>query len=161
MTGFHPWVLFFAGFFFGYPLKAETNPDIVLNGALQLADVYNWIDAAPAFREAERLYGERGDDRNAFYAKLGRIRSTMEQVSLPEISAWLTAELERNPILQNDDKLRLFCLVVKGDIYGEWIPGRCGRIGKQFGRWLRRSETRNGRTGLLAKSGSQPFSKEI
>ena len=123
MTEFHPWLLFFAVFFFGHPLRAETNPDVVLNGALQLADFYNWIDAAPAFREAERLYGERGDDRNALYAKLGRIRSTMEQVSMPEIAAWLTAELERNPILQNDNELRLFCLVVKGDIDGELDSG--------------------------------------
>jgi len=124
MSGLRIWVpLFSAVFFFGISLRAEADPDVLLRQALQLADFYNWIDAESAFREAERLYVERGDNRNALYAKLGRIRSTMERVSLPEVSAWLTAELERNTILQNDKELRLFCLIVKGDIDGELDSG--------------------------------------
>jgi CHAT domain-containing protein len=81
--------------------------------------LYNWSDAAPLFSRAEQLYTARGDTRNALYAKLGGIRSTMEQVSLPEASEELGEELDRNPVLQTDNNLRLFCLVVRGDIDGE------------------------------------------
>jgi hypothetical protein len=145
MSGFRTWVpLFSAVFYFGISLRAETDPDVLLRQALQLADFYNWIDAEPSFREAERLYGERGDNRNALYAKLGRIRSTMERVSLPEVSAWLTSELERNTILQNDKELRLFCLIVKGD-----IPACAGRAS---------SPTVSGSSGVgsCSQSCSQP-----
>src|SRR5207302_11189030 len=49
----------------------------------------------------------------------GRIRSTMEQLSLPEASEELENALEGNPLLQSDRELRLFCLMVLGDIDGE------------------------------------------
>jgi CHAT domain-containing protein/tetratricopeptide (TPR) repeat protein len=94
-----------------------------LDKGRQLGDLYNWADAAPYFIEAEHLFNERGDMRNALYAKLGRIRSTMEQVSLPQMSAWLAGELESNPLLKSDDELRLFALIVKGDIDGEINAG--------------------------------------
>jgi len=61
MSWFRAWVpLFSAVFFLGKSLSAETDPDVLLRRALRVADFYNWIDAEPAFREAERLYGERG-----------------------------------------------------------------------------------------------------
>src|SRR5258708_8472024 len=43
----------------------------------------------------------------------------MEQLSLPEVSEELGAELDRNPLLQSDNELRLFCLMVRGDMDGE------------------------------------------
>jgi CHAT domain-containing protein len=103
-------------------LQAQTtadDPDVLLKKALHLGDLYNWADAAPLFTEAEQLYATRGDKRNALYAHVGRIRSTMEQLSLPEISEELGAELDRNPLLLSDKELRLFCLMVLGDIDGE------------------------------------------
>ena len=102
--------------------QAQTNtddPDVLLRKALRLGDLYNWADAATLFTEAEQLYAARGDSRNALYAHLGRIRSTMEQLSLPEVSEELGAELDKNPLLQSDKQLRLFCLMVLGDIDGE------------------------------------------
>src|SRR5258708_22003085 len=95
------------------------DPDVLLKQALHLGDLYNWADAAPMFTEAEQLYAGRGDSRNALYAHLGLIRSTMEQLSLPEVSEELGAELDKNPLLQSDKALRLFCLMVLGDIDGE------------------------------------------
>ena len=95
------------------------DPDVFLKKALHMGDLYNWADAAPLFTEAEQLYKARGDSRNELYAHLGRIRSTMEQLSLPEVSADLGAELDKNPLLQTDKELRLFCLMVRGDIDGE------------------------------------------
>ncbi len=95
------------------------DPDVLLKQAVHLGDLYNWADAAPLFTEAEQLYAARSDKRNALYAHLGRIRSTMEQLSLPEVSEELRAELDNNPQLQSDKELRLFCLMVLGDIDGE------------------------------------------
>src|SRR5207247_8751337 len=93
--------------------------DVLLKKALHLGDLYNWADAAPMFTEAEQLYAARGDRRNALYAHLGLIRSTMEQLSLPEVSEQLGAELDKNPLLQSDKELRLSCLMVLGDIDGD------------------------------------------
>ena len=104
---------------FALAQTATDDPDVLLKKALHLGDLYNWADAAPMFTEAEQLYAARGDRRNALYAHLGLIRSTMEQLSLPEISEKLGAELDKNPLLQSDKELRLFCLMVLGDIDGE------------------------------------------
>src|SRR5260370_26564714 len=100
-------------------LQAQTasdGPDVLLKKALHRGDLYNWADAAPMFTEAEQLYAARGDSGNALYAHCGRVRSTMEQLSLPEVSEELRAELDKNPLLQSDRELRLFCLMVLGYI---------------------------------------------
>src|SRR5882672_8298040 len=101
---------------FSQAQTATDDPDVLLKKALHLGDLYNWADAAPMFTEAEQLYAARGDRRNALYAHLGLIRSTMEQLSLPEVSEELGAELDKNPLLQSDKELRLFCLTVLGHI---------------------------------------------
>ena len=97
----------------------------LLARALHLADLYNWADAAPAFTEAEQLFLAAGDQRNALYSKLGRIRSNIErdQQTLPMVSAQLAESLEDDPLLQNDKELRMFCLIVKGDIDTETNTG--------------------------------------
>ncbi len=95
------------------------DPDALLKQALRYGDLYNWADAAPLFTQAEQLYAGRGDNRNALYAHFGRLRSTMEQLSLPEVSEELGLDLDNNPLLQSDNELRLFCLIVRGDIDGE------------------------------------------
>jgi len=97
----------------------SDNPDTLLNQALYLGDLYNWADATPLFSRAEELYTARGDKRNTLYSHLGLIRSSMEQRSLPETSEELGQQLDTNPLLQSDTPLRLFCLVVRGDIDGE------------------------------------------
>src|SRR5438552_4261806 len=104
---------------FAQAQTTSDDPDVLLKKALHLGDLYNWADAAPLFTEAEQLYAARGNSRNALYAHFGRIRSTMEQLSLPEVSEELGTELDKNPLLQSDNELRLFCLMVLGDIDGE------------------------------------------
>ena len=113
--------IFLCGLACGFAQAQTTtdDPDVLLKKALHLGDLYNWADAAPMFTEAEQLYAARADNRNALYAHLGRIRSTMEQLSLPETSEELGTELDKNPLLQSDKELRLFCLMVLGDIDGE------------------------------------------
>lgn len=101
------------------PLHAQ-QPDAknLLARALHLADLYNWADAAPVFMQAEELFAAAGDRRNALFAKLGGIRSNIErdQQTLPMVSAQLAEALDDDPLLQGDRELRMFCLIVKGDI---------------------------------------------
>jgi CHAT domain-containing protein/tetratricopeptide (TPR) repeat protein len=111
--------LFSAAYSFSQAQTKTDDSDVLLKKALYFGDLYNWADAAPLFTEAEQLYSARGDRRNALYAHLGRIRSTMEQFSLPEISEELGTELDKNPLLQSDKELRLFCLMVLGDADAE------------------------------------------
>src|SRR4029077_3602254 len=103
----------------------QSQAKELLARALHLADLYNWADAAPAFAESEQLFARAGDQRNSLYAKLGRIRSNIErdQQTLPVVSAQLAEALEDNPLLQNDKELRMFCLIVKGDIDTEINTG--------------------------------------
>src|SRR5579885_3137806 len=82
-------------------VAGTDNAQTALDRGRELGDLYNWADAAPYFVTAERLFNEHGDARNALYAKLGRIRSTMEQVSLPQMSAWLATELEKRSAPQS------------------------------------------------------------
>jgi len=117
------------GLYVCHAQETADDPDVLLRKALHLGDLYNWADGASFFTEAERLYAARGDNRNALYAHLGRIRSTMEQLSLPEVSEELGVELDKNPLLQSDKELRLFCLMVLGDIDGEMMPHQCAAIG--------------------------------
>ena len=103
----------------------QSQAKELLARGLHLADLYNWADAAHAFTEAEQLFVAAGDQRNALYAKLGRIRSNIErdQHTLPSISAQLGDALDDDPLLQNDKELRMFCLIVKGDIDTETNTG--------------------------------------
>lgn len=106
----------------GPPLPAQNaqrSASEVLQHALHLADLYNWSDAAEDFGEAEKLFLAAGDQRNALYARLGKIRSSAEQRALPALSVQLAEELDTNTLLQTDKPLRMFCLIVKGDIDGE------------------------------------------
>ncbi len=108
------------------PLNAQQKQQSAsetLQHALHLADLYNWADAAQQFSEAEKMFVVAGDQRNALYARLGKIRSTIEQRSLPVTSAQLAAELDTNPLLHTDKELRMFCLIIKGDLDGEINSG--------------------------------------
>src|SRR5947208_516917 len=104
------------------PLRAQSSAPETLQRALHFADLYNWTDAAPEFSEAEKLFVEAGDQRNALFARLGKIRATSEQHNLAATSAHLATELETNTILQTDKQVRIFCLIVKGDIDEEFNP---------------------------------------
>lgn len=111
--------IFICGMVCAFAQAPPDDPDVLLKKALRFSDLYNWSDAAGLFTQAEQLYAARGDSRNALYAHLGRLRSTMEQLSLPEVSEELGVELDNNPLLQSDNELRLVCLMVRGDIDGE------------------------------------------
>lgn len=96
----------------------EKDPVTILHEADRLSDLFNWSDAGPLYAEAEKLFLAAGDERNTLYAKFGRIRSSMETVNLPQTSDYLGGQLQAIR-LQKDLRLRLMCLIVKGDIDGE------------------------------------------
>ncbi len=110
-------------FGFVFPcLAADQQPAAAsrLQHALHLADLDNWADAGPDFAAAEKMFLATGDQRNALYARLGVIRSNSGQHPLPETAAELAKDLSSNSILLADKQLRMFCLIVKGDIDGEF-----------------------------------------
>jgi hypothetical protein len=107
----------------------QRDPKEILAHAIRFAELYNWDDAGPEFREAERLFLVAGDQRNTLFAKLGRIRSNSDngQESLLAIDAELEEALEDDPLLQSDKELRLFFFIVKGDIDTEINAGEMKR----------------------------------
>lgn len=93
----------------------------LLRQALYRAELYNWAGAAPQFFEAERLFLAAGDKRNALQARLGGVRANIERERRPlhAIAAQLARQLDTEPLLRTDKRLRMFCLIVKGDISTE------------------------------------------
>jgi CHAT domain-containing protein len=94
-------------------LQQSTDPQALLG----IADHYYWLNngpgAAPLYARAEKLFSERGDARNELYAKVGRLRSEAETMSFVDLSRFLSDQLQ-NRIVQDDKKLRLWCLIAKG-----------------------------------------------
>jgi tetratricopeptide (TPR) repeat protein len=95
--------------------KRPISAPEILAEASRLALLHNWQAAAPLFREAEVSFAARSDQRNFLYAHIGRLRGEIESQSLPEVSEYLAGILT-SPVTQSDLRLRLFCLVAKGDI---------------------------------------------
>jgi len=112
-----------AGFFClatsGQVLNSMDTAMTALQRGLYFADLYNWHASRPYFVEAERLFELAGDKRNVLYAHLGALRAGIYPRSITEISDNLAQELGSNPFLQEDQELRMFCLIVKGDFDGE------------------------------------------
>jgi len=100
---------------------AESNGEAgnLLQRALHFADLYNWHTSRFYFTKAQQLFEAVGDKRNALYARLGAIRAGADPAPTPELSYRLAQELATNPVLQSDEELRMFCLIVKGDFDGE------------------------------------------
>src|SRR5581483_6041416 len=98
--------------------QPENDPAALLRSAEHLSDLFNWADAGPLYAQAEKLFAAEGDQRNASYAKFGTIRGSMETLNLPDTSDYLSGQLQ-TALVQNDLRLRLMCLIVKGDIDGE------------------------------------------
>jgi tetratricopeptide (TPR) repeat protein len=100
---------------------AETAADMLAE-ADRLAWLKNWSRAEPLFSKADEMFTTAGDERNALYARISAIRGRLPQLRLIEVSQILSDYLD-NPIVQNDPKLRLRCLVVKGDVDMDFDDG--------------------------------------
>jgi CHAT domain-containing protein len=142
------------------PVRAQDpQAEELLARALHFADLYNWADAAPAFTQAEQLFDRAGDRRNAFYARFGRIRSNIErgQQSLPQVSADLGETLQNEPLLQSDKELRMFALIVKGDIDTEMNTGAMRRDWDQVESLAREQGNQKWQYRALAQLGIAAF----
>ena len=95
-------------------LAQSGNPETALAEAERLAWLKNWTRAEPLFASAERAFAARGDRRNELYALISKLRGQLPQLPNAEVSQTL-ADLLTDPLVKSDQRLRLRCLVVKGD----------------------------------------------
>ena len=96
-----------------FALLTSHNPQKLLAEADYLANLGNWEKARPYFAKAERLFMKRGDRRDALYAKISCVEADVEKGSYAQAAHYLSQQLQ-NPIVQNDARLKLRCLTVKG-----------------------------------------------
>ena len=138
-----------------YSPQDTPDPEKTLQDADRLAWVKNWTRAEPLYADAERVFTERGDQRNALYAAVNKLRAELPGRSVPEVSQRLAEYLE-NPIVQGDDRLRLRCLVIKGETDTDLDPALAEQswrealqIATKLGEsaWANRAE---GELGLVA-----------
>src|SRR5579875_1552373 len=94
-------------------LLTSRDPHKLLAEADYLAHLGNSERARPYFAKAERLFAECGDRLNALYCKISCVESDVEKGSYTEAARYLSAEL-KDPLVQNDARLKLRCLTVKG-----------------------------------------------
>jgi hypothetical protein len=73
----------------------------------------NWYAAGPLYAKAENLFHAAGDTRNEIYARVGRIRAQATVVPLDE-TLFLLSEQLREPVVNEDAQLRLWCLALRG-----------------------------------------------
>lgn len=96
----------------------DTSAARLLAKAKYFVDLYNWDAASPLFRRAEIEFEKSGDRRNAFYAHVGTLH-LVSKLPLVQRSEELERLLKTNQLFHRDKALRLFTLIVKGDIDGE------------------------------------------
>lgn len=136
-------------------LLSSVDPRVIIRAA----DHYYWLSngpaAGPLYARAEQLFLEKSDERDALYAKIGRLRSNAETMSFVDLSHFL-GELLQTPIVKQDKMLRLWCLIAKGytDIEidyratkRDWLEVR--ELANDLGQkqWVTRA---NGEIGLVA-----------
>jgi tetratricopeptide (TPR) repeat protein len=114
------------------PLKAqdrpvETKPKRLIKKANRLAWLYNWYMASPLYAEAERLFEQAGDRRNALWAKIGRLWSEWESMSFRKVSEYLATE-PGSPLAKDDSELRLWLLDAKGAVDLEVNPAAARQV---------------------------------
>src|SRR5689334_7302807 len=91
----------------------SANP--ALQNGERLAWLRNWSAALPYYKQAEREFSASGDRSNALFAHISGIRGELQRLPLLETSELLANELD-DPLVESDPRLRLRCLVVKGDV---------------------------------------------
>lgn len=110
--------------------QPPPDPHELLQEGDRLAWLRAWSRAELHFTQAHTLFTARGDARNALYAEVSALRSRLPRLVVPEVSARLTAYLE-HPLVQSDDRLRLRCLVIKGETDEDLDPTLAGAAWKE------------------------------
>ncbi|MDE3179728.1 MAG: hypothetical protein KGM47_08715 [Acidobacteriota bacterium] len=95
-------VLYILGYIHWRPpnvaVLTSRNPQKLLAQADYLASLDNWEAARPYFAKTERLFNERGDRRNALYAKISCVEADVEKGSYTKAALYLRDQL-KNPIV--------------------------------------------------------------
>ena len=137
-------------------LLRTNDPHRMLMEANRYYWTHNLPAASPLYEQAEKLFEQGDDDRNALYAKVGLIRSQL-QMPFGKISDFIAAQL-KTPLVQNDPSLRLWCFGVKGDADLELNAGaarqdweRAKSLAEQLGQkeWANRASGELGLVGFL------------
>ena len=137
-------------------LLKTNDPHRMLVEANRYYWTHNLPAASPLYEQAEKLFEQAHDDRNALYAKVGLIRSQL-QMPFGEISDFIAAQL-KTPVVQNDPALRLWCLGIKGDADLELNAGaarqdweQAKNLAEQLGQkeWANRATGELGLVGFL------------
>ena len=127
LLGFRAICLFFAvGSILALPQNradaASTDfgiDNVLLARAMAFADLNNWAEAEPLFRLAEEKSRQGGNKRDYNFARLGLIRSTAQQRTLPQTLRDLERMRAVEPLVRSDKRLYLFYLGIKAEIDGE------------------------------------------
>jgi CHAT domain-containing protein len=85
----------------------------VLLEADRLSWLGNWNAAGPLYEKAEWFFKAEGDSHKEIHARIGRIRAQGNSHRWEDVSQSLADQL-KDPIVQSDKKLHLWCLVSKG-----------------------------------------------
>jgi hypothetical protein len=103
-------------FFFSPSVAAATTEAVhALNRAEHFVLLRNWTAAEPFYATAEQQFSAAGDEENAMFARISRLRGQLPQIPLLKASHQLAALLENAIVLRNA-RVRLRCLAVKGDV---------------------------------------------
>lgn len=94
--------------------QAPPDPEALLREADRLSWLRAWTPAGRLYAEADKLFTVRGDERSALYARVSHLRAQLPRLSVAQVSVRLAEYLEL-PAMQADDRLRLRCLVIKGE----------------------------------------------
>jgi tetratricopeptide (TPR) repeat protein len=96
-------------------VAAEPDPRELLKEADRLFWLDNFPKAQPLFHQAESAFDAAGDQRNALYARIGRLRADGDRTGYPAVSHYIAGQLG-SPLVLGDARLRLRCLIVKASI---------------------------------------------
>ena len=119
------WAAAFSLAIIGLPAQPASDTTKLIQEADRLAWLRAWSAAEPLYAEAEKLFSARGDQRNALYAQISALRGQLPRLPVSEVSARLAEYLE-HPLLQADDRLRLRCLIIKGETDEDLDPTLAG-----------------------------------
>lgn len=91
-----------------------SDPHKLLAEADRLAWLRVWTRAEPLYAKARAAFVASGDERNAVYAEVSQLRGRLPTLAVPDVSERLSEYLD-HPLVQNDERLRLRVLVIKGE----------------------------------------------
>lgn len=92
------------------PSSTDAQRRLVV--ADHLAEVGDQQRSQAMYRDLEQHFAATGDNRNALYAHISRLRGDLGHTNLQQLSLYLAEQLKR-PDVQNDPYLKIRCLETK------------------------------------------------